>query len=359
MEISRVIDTDGHFDEPADMWTRYLPARFHEMAPGFVVDSQGRPRPYVAGEMKPHIPMPPGSTPGQMSPGGSDPHARLADMDKEGIDVMTMYPTTGLFFFGIERVDVTVALCRAFNDWAHDFCSVASERLIAPVLVPQIDVHEALSEIRRGMEELGQRGAMMRPNPIGGRTLEHPAYEPIWSLLEELDVPLVLHEGTTQDVVQVGTERYDNFMFRHMVSHAFEQQMGLLSLICGGVLERHPGLRVLVVEAGVGWVPYWLDRMDHHVKEWGFASASLPLTPTEYFRRQCFVSADSDESLLPFVVDAIGDDNVCFSTDYPHPDHAFEGIVAELTTREDLSEETKRKILCTNAERLFGFREAS
>jgi predicted TIM-barrel fold metal-dependent hydrolase len=354
MQSQRVIDTDGHFDEPAEIWKEYLPARYHEMAPGFVQDNQGRYRPYVAGEMKPMIPFPPGAKPGGMAPGGSDPHVRLADMNKEGIDVMAMYPTTGLFFFGIERVDVTVALCRAFNDWAHDFCRVAPERLIAPVLVPQMDRHEALAEIRRGVTELGQRGAMMRPNPIAGRTLEHPAYEPIWSLLEELDVPLVLHEGTTQDVIQAGGARYENFMFRHMLSHPFEQQMGVLSLICGGVLERHPGLRVLIVEAGVGWVPYWLDRMDHHVEKWGFASASLPLTPTEYFQRQCFVSADSDESLLPFVVSAIGDDNLCFSTDYPHPDHAFEGIVAELTSREDLSDDSKRKILCTNAERLFG-----
>ena len=154
-----------------------------------------------------------------------------------------------------------------------------------------------------------------------------------------------MHEGTTQDVPQVGIDRYDNFMFRHMITHPFEQQMGLLSLICGGVLERHPGLRALVVEAGVGWVPYWMERMDHHVEAWGFASAPLPLTPSEYFRRQCFVSADAEETLLPFVVQAVGDENVCFSTDYPHPDHEFEGIVAQLTERQDLPEASKRRIL--------------
>ncbi|MAG31763.1 MAG: hypothetical protein CL908_12820 [Deltaproteobacteria bacterium] len=354
MPDQRVIDTDGHFDEPAEVWTEYLDPRYHEMAPTFVQDTEGRFRPFVAGQMKPYIPFPPGHDPGGMTPGGGkDPHSRLADMDKEGIDVMVMYPTTGLFFFGIEEVDVTVALCRAFNDWAHDFCRVSPERLIAPVLVPQMDVREALTEVRRGVGELGLRGALMRPNPVAGRTLDHPAFEPLWSLLEELDVPLVLHEGTTQDVPQVGGDRYENFLFRHMISHAFEQQMAVLSLICGGVLERHPGLRVLLVEAGIGWVPYWLDRMDHHAEKWGHASAPLPLTPTEYFRRQCFVAADADERLIPHVVDAIGDDNLCFSTDYPHPDHVFEGVTARLTSRDDLSEASKRKILCDNAERLF------
>jgi predicted TIM-barrel fold metal-dependent hydrolase len=154
-------------------------------------------------------------------------------------------------------------------------------------------------------------------------------------------------------VPQVGHDRYENFMFRHAISHAFEQQMGLLSLTCGGVLERHPGLRVLIVEAGVGWVPYWLDRLDHHVEEWGYTSAPLALKPSEVFARQCFVAADAEERLLPLVVNAIGDDNLCFSTDYPHPDHAFEGVVAQLTGRDDLTDASKRKILCDNAKRLF------
>ena len=225
------------------------------MAPRFVQDNEGQFRPLVAGELKPRIPFPPSVASGKMPAGASDPRARLADMDREGIDVMVMYPTIGLFFFGIDRVDITVALCRAYNDWAHDFCRVDPQRLLAPTLLPQLNIHEAMTEVRRGVTELGLTGALMRPNPVAGRTLDHPAFEPLWTLLEELDVPLVLHEGTTQDLPQVGGDRYQNFMFRHMISHAFEQQMGLLSLICGGVLERHPSLRVLIVEAGVGWVP--------------------------------------------------------------------------------------------------------
>jgi len=349
----RVIDVDGHFVEPESIWKRHLDARYHEAAPRRVVDSQGRTRTLVGGRLKPYIPPPPGSGM-EMDPGGYDPKARLAAMDREGIDVMTMYPTTGLFFFGIEEVDVTVALCRAYNDWAHEFCSASPQRLFAPVLLPQLDVHESVAELRRGVEQLGMRAAMLRPNPVGGRTLDDPALEPIWEALEAADAPVVLHEGTTQDVPQVGLDRYDNFLFRHMITHPFEQQLALLSLICGGVLERHPGLRVLIVEAGVGWVPYWIERMDHHAQEWGHASCSLPLKPSEYFARQCFVSADPEETLLPFVVGAVGDENLCFSSDYPHPDHVFEGIVEALTSRSDLTEESKRKILSENAARLFG-----
>ncbi len=349
----RVIDADGHFNEPAEIWPQYLEKKFHPMAPRYVTDNLGRPRILLGGEMKEHIPMPPGQTPGGGMAGGQDPHARLADMNKEGIGVMVMFPTTGLFFYGLKQLDLTVALCRAFNDWAGDFCAVEPDRLFGPAVLPQMDVSEAMAEAVRVAEKRPMQAVIFRPNPVAGRTLDHPAFAPLWSLLEELDVPLVLHEGTTQDVPQVGNDRYDNFMFRHIISHAFEQQMALMSLICGGVLERHPGLRVLIVEAGIGWVPYWIDRLDHHIEQWGFASAPLELKPSEYFARQCFVAADAEEFMLPQVISLVGDDNLCFSTDYPHPDHPFEGVVAELTQRTDLSEESKRKILADNAARLF------
>ncbi len=352
MSRLRVIDVDGHLAEPPGLWDRYLEPRFRDQAPRWVLDDQGRRRLLLGGSLKPPVPFPPGpaliDTTAQ-----HDAKTRLADMDREGIDVMAMYPTVGLYFYGIERVDVTVALCRAYNNWAHDYCSASPERLLAPVLLPQLDVHEAVLELRRGVDELGARAGMLRPNPVAGRTLDHPAFEPLWERFEETGATLVLHEGTTQDVPQVGFDRYEGYLFRHMISHPFEQQMALLSLICGGVLERHPGLRVLMVEAGLAWVPYWLERMDHHVEKWGFASLPLALTPTEFFRRQCFVSADAEETLLPFVIQAIGDDNLCFSTDYPHPDHDFAGIVAGLAAREDLSESSKRKILCDNALRAF------
>jgi hypothetical protein len=144
MDRMRVIDADGHFDEPQEMWLDYLEPRFHPLAPRFV--QEGRPRILVGGEMKEYIAMPPGHTAGQTIAGGRDPHARMADMEKEGIDVMVMFPTIGLFFFGLERLDVSVALCRAFNDWAYDFCAVAPDRLIAPALVPQMDVVETLAD---------------------------------------------------------------------------------------------------------------------------------------------------------------------------------------------------------------------
>jgi len=351
-----IIDADSHFTEPTEVWSNYLPAKFQSDIPQIVHDTQGRIRMYVGGVMMPYVPPPPGYTnrdPLGKRKGAFEPAARIADMDKEGIDLMVIYPTKGLFFYSVQNVELCLALCAAYNNWAKDFCHYDRSRMIAPAVVPQMDIALAIAETQRSAQ-MGLRGVFLRPNPIAGRTLDHPAFERLWSVMEDLDMPLVLHEGTTQDVPQVGLDRYDNFLFRHMITHPFEQQMALLSLICGGVLERHPKLRVMIVEAGVAWAPYWIDRMDDHMEHWGHASAPLKAKPSDYFKRQVFVSAEGAERLLPFTVDAIGDENICFSTDYPHLDHPFEGCVDEIRRMKGLSETSKRKVLGENAARLFG-----
>ena len=194
---------------------------------------------------------------------------------------------------------------------------------------------------------------MLRPNPIGGRTLDDPAFDPLWSLIEELDVPLVLHEATTMNVPQAGLDRYDNYMFLHVITHPHEHQMACLSLICGRVLQKHPKLRVAFVESGCGWVPYWLERMEQHIDYWGHASAPLAERPTDYWQRQCFVSPFPDERMLPQVIDAIGADTLIYTTDYPYPYPGRDHVVSAMHDRTDVDDADKRKILHDNATRLY------
>jgi predicted TIM-barrel fold metal-dependent hydrolase len=128
----------------------------------------------------------------------------------------------------------------------------------------------------------------------------------------------------------------------------------MLQLIGGRVLERHPNLRVCFVEAGCGWVPYWLERMEHHIKEWGYVTFPLSMRPIEYFQRQCFVSTDSEEAAgLTAVLETIGPDGICWSTDYPHSDHGWKGIANQFINRSDLADEAKAKILGSNALRAY------
>jgi predicted TIM-barrel fold metal-dependent hydrolase len=194
---------------------------------------------------------------------------------------------------------------------------------------------------------------MLRPNPILGRGLHHPYWEPLWDLLEELDVTLAIHEGTTSDVPQSGLDRFDNFAMKHVVSHPHEQQIACVGLMMSGALERHPGLRVVFLESGCGWMPHWLERIDEHGESWGHATASLPLSASEYFQRQCFISCDPAEKGIPAFISQLGDENLVFASDYPHPDALAENIVGAIAERPELSDESKKRILETNARRCF------
>lgn len=349
-----VIDADGHFNEPDELFSAYLEEEYRWAAPRRGVDSQGRTRIVIGGEFMPYIPSPHRDiVDGGVRIGRSDMEARIEDMDSEGIDIMIHYPTKGLFFYGIKDRDANRALCDAYNRWAVDQFATAPGRLMGPCLVPQLDPALSAKVATQALSQSGINGVMLRPNPIGGHNLDHAAFDPLWHLMEEAGAPLILHEGTTMDVPQFGEGRYDNFLYRHVISHPFEQLAALMTLIMGGVLERHPRLNVVVAECGVGWAPYWIDRLDDHQHHWGHASMPLKEKPSDYFRRQCFIAAEGAEAMIPLVVNAMGDDNICFSTDYPHPDHPFKGVVDSIRTMEGISDESKRKILGGNAARLF------
>jgi predicted TIM-barrel fold metal-dependent hydrolase len=342
------------------MWPEYLPSQYRAMAPRHEVDSMGYRRLVIGGQTMarvPAIPFPQGHPADIDTEGarlGSDPVARLAAMDAQGVDVHVIYPTTGLSFGGVQNVELLVALCRAYNNWARDFCSVAPYRLLAPAIVPQIDVFETLKETRRAVEDLGLAGVWMRPNPIG-RTIGDPAWEILWSLLDELDAPLGIHEGTALCVPELGADRTDDYSFQHAMSHPFEHMAALLAFTAGGILDRHPGMRVLFLEAGCGWVPYWLERIDQHMTEaWAHRDTRLSLTATEFFRRQCYVAMQSEEgAVVPAFVSCLGADNLCWSTDFPHGDHEWRGMARAFAERTDLSGEAKEKIIGANAARAY------
>jgi predicted TIM-barrel fold metal-dependent hydrolase len=198
---------------------------------------------------------------------------------------------------------------------------------------------------------------MMRPNPIGGHTFDDPALDPLWDVFEELDLGVGIHEATTMNVPEAGTDRYTNYLFLHVISHPHEHQMACLSLLCGGVLQRHPLLRVAFLESGCGWVPYWLERMDQHLRYWGHASMKLPLTPKEYFTRQCFVSPFADETTLPDVIRRIGADSLIFTSDYPYPYTTTPRTTDALRQRHDVTSDEKPLILRGNASRLYALPE--
>jgi uncharacterized protein len=363
----RVLDSDIHIIEPPDLWTRYIDAPFRHQAPRGFADWVLDLRIEIDGKL-----MPAGVTYRPEARGRSarrdrerfrpfherswSAEAQLEAMDQEGIDVGVVYPTRGLFAQGIDGMEpkLAAAIARAYNNWLYDFCAVNPQRLIGAGMISPFEVDDAVVEARRSVKELGFKGIFLRPNPVNGRNWHDPYYEPLWSQLETLDVPLGFHEGLGAYLPQVGDRFARNVMLRHTVCHPGEQMLAAVSFCSGGILERHPRLRVAFLEGNASWVPFLLWRMDEHYEWLGDVFArDLSKEPSEYFKRQCFVSVECDEEPIKGVFDLMGVANIVFSTDFPHPDCKYPLAVARFLEL-PLPDAAKRAILWDNCARYYG-----
>jgi predicted TIM-barrel fold metal-dependent hydrolase len=337
----KVLDSDIHIIEPPDLWTRYIDPAFRDRAPVGLTEDEGDLRLAHAGQ-------PWGRVSGVDADRGRrregrnyalnqqrwKPYAergwtskvQLEAMDIEGIDVAVVYPSRGLFALTVPDMDprLGAAMARAYNDWLYEFCQENPERLIGAGMISPFDVNDAVAEARRCVRELGFRGMFLRPNEVNGRNWHDPYYEPLWTELEELEVPLGFHEGSGSQLRQVGEQFGANTMLKHIYSHPVEMMLTTGAFCAGGILARHPRLRVAFLEGNCSWVPFLLWRMDEHWEWLGDVYAKeLTMAPSEYFKRQCFVSVECDEEPVKHVIDAIGDDRIVFSTDFPHGDSKF------------------------------------
>jgi uncharacterized protein len=290
----------------------------------------------------------------EAQPGGFDPTLRLDDMDSEGIDAAVLYPSVGLNFWAVEDPGTAVALARAYNDWLASYCAAEPARLHGAAMLPFQDPAAAVEELRRAHTELGFPAAFVRPNPCRHRSISHHAYEPVWEAAESLGVTIGIHEGSSNTIETLGDGRPFNPLILHAVSHAFEQMLACAQLMVFGVMERHPDLRFVFLEAGGGWAPYWLYRLDEQLHGFGGFCPELRRPPSECFARQCWVSFEVDEPTLPALTPFVGEDRIVWGSDYPHHDATFPGAVKEL--REviaPLPEVVQAKILGLNAADLY------
>jgi predicted TIM-barrel fold metal-dependent hydrolase len=372
----RIIDSDAHVIEPHTVWTDYLDPALRDRAPrpvgitfGFEFEqfSVNLPRqwsPDATPEELEHMSERIQATYAELFPDayakGFAPDAQLVDMDREGIDRAFLYPSFGLFALASDEIDpeLAVGIARAYNDWMADFVATDPGRLFGVAMIPLQDPAGAANEAARCATELGFRGAFVRPNPVCGRNFDDPAYAELWSVMSDHSMALGIHEGGFPRLPQVVNGRLTHPQQVHICTHPMEQMISAVSLIYGGVLERCPGLRVAFLEAGCGWVPFWLHRMDEHWedstrKDFGLTGIT-ELPPSEYFRRQCYVSADASEYMLAQVIELIGDDKIVFTTDYPHPDSPWPHAVEEFLALPGVPVESKRKILWDNSLALYG-----
>jgi predicted TIM-barrel fold metal-dependent hydrolase len=277
-----VFDADAHVIYPQDLWTKYLDAKHvHRLGrrqplPGFEtynpVTIDGRFTQHstiLYGQFQEAI----GWTADDMirqygslvTEGFTGDRVRDA-LAVDGIDMAVIYgPEYDLWFDGIDP-ELQAAMVRAYNRWGADMREASGNRVHTAGPIPTNDVSRAVEEIRYAYDELGIRAFWTRPNQFNGRMLGDRYYDPIWELLTELDVPFATHEFMGLRGNSYGHERFHTFTEWHAIVHQFEAMSAMLSMITHGVFERFPTLRAAYMEAGCGWLPSWLHRIDEQLE---------------------------------------------------------------------------------------------
>ncbi len=372
----RIIDSDMHIMEPPDLWQRYTDKKYRDYAQVGVLSENVR-------DLRTTHPdgTPWGTTTGVRTnnPNQSGGHnyernqklyeshaargwsteVQLEAMDVEGLDIAVLFPTRGLHTLAEPFMDppFAAAIARAYNDWMYDFCAPAPDRLLGAAMISPFDVEDAVTEVERAVHELGFKSIFMRSNQMTDKTWHDPYYDPLWSVLEELDIPIGFHESSSSGARQVGQHFEPNFMLRRVFAQPVEQMMALASFCGGGVLERHPKLRAAFLEANCAWAPWLLWRLDEaYEREADIFVPELKIAPTEYFKRQCWISIEPDEEPAKYAIDWVGSDRMVFSTDYPHGDSKYPDAVSSFLEL-GIADEDKKKILWDNCASLYNLAE--
>jgi uncharacterized protein len=356
--MSQIIDADAHVVEGAS-FARQALTRWPERVKyqtgadgkgGFTIEGRRYPEP-----VGPGAGCPPEH--GLSEAPGIDPHTlegMLRDADREKIDRMVLYPSMGLAAPSFHDLRFAAEFSSLYNEFIADWCKRSGGRLYGVAVVPIEDVQTSI----RLMAEARKQGlvATLVPPALRERNLDHPDLDPFYAAAADLDMPLGVHGAPGIHLPKIGIDRFTNYIQVHCVSFPFDQMTAMTSLVSGGVFDRHPRLRVAFLEAGVSWVPYFVDRLHEHWEKRGsWIPNGWQRDPREYIERgQVYVSCEPDETVLPAVIEALGPDFVMYASDYPHWDGEFPESTRALRSRTDISEAARRKLLADNARRFYG-----
>ncbi len=377
-QISRLpydggIDADGHILEPPGIWEEYIDPAYRERALRIAVAADGKEYFQIDGRVKEKgMGLANFGSMGrseeelegvsylEAAPYGTMDGAERVDLlDRENLAAAVLYPTIGLNWPYRMRNDaeLTTAHCVAYNRWIVDFCRGRESRLIAIAHIDMTDIDGAVGELERAVQD-GCRGAFVAPFTLTSKSHGHPDHDPLWAKAQELDVPIAIHPMSEPGPVtrdnrfhDLGNDArwYYNVLARQGMQQAF------YSLFEYGVFDKFPRLKVVVLEAGAGWIGASLDRMD--VVSGGVfgRKRTLPLRekPSDYFRRQCWISADPDERAVAHIIEYVGGDRFFWASDYPHGDHppTYIDDIAQLTS---MLPEGKRGLVGENGRACYG-----
>jgi hypothetical protein len=354
-----VIDADGHGGEPLG-WRRRMPAEFAQKTRDYVDAMRAKYANLPGGGMRVADPAD-DVTPDEddlefgapLQPGMFDAEKRMPDMDLEGIDVAVLFPPGSGEEWAMDDPAFAIALCSTLNDARAEYASHAPDRLKLVAKLPMIEPKAAAEELDRCVTQHGFVG-MVTATHIREKNLDHPSFDAVWETAQRLDVAVCTHGGgQAPGQVPFAIDRFDTRLGIHALTHPLGAMQAVFNFTVGGILARFPELRVGFLEAGVGWLPFWLERIDEHWELMPDQAPEIDRPPSEYFHGRCFLTTEPDEKMVPYVFDKMGDDIVCYSSDYCHFDCAFPDSVSILDKRSDLSDPMKERLFSQNAAKLY------
>ena len=326
----KMVSADSHVVEPPNLWVERVDRRYRERAPRIVSEQDSDYLVCEGGLTEKH---PIGLTVCTEAPdnevsmigrfanvrkGAWDPNARVADMDRDGVEGEILYTSFGLSMFTIPDAEFQLACFRAFNDWMAEYCASVPRRLFGVAMIPTEPKDSAIAEMER-CAKMGLQAAMISISQDTGQGYENPIHDPIWSASEALDMPISLHVAASKKHFSHTTNMLADF------SLAFTPTMySLAAMIFSGVFDRHPKLKVVSVENDAAWVAGILERMDYRFKrDQGWAGFSNGVTsgrtPSQIFHEHVGVTFMRDHTAVRNR-DIIGLKNLMWGSDYPHFD---------------------------------------
>ena len=284
----------------------------------------------------------------------TDPDLRLRDQERDGVQAEVLYGILGTSD-RLQDPEAAVEMMRIYNEWLADFCQAHPDRYAGLACVPSLSINDAVTEIERVAKRGIARGIEIA-NSHDMPRLWDPVWEPVWRAADTARLPVHFHTiGAKRADWSALPPRVQRVAFAtHITGFQLHMADVLMSVIFAGVLERYPNLKIVIGESGIGWIPYVLDRMD---LEWEdqFKDLDLTMRPSEYWRRQCKATYQSDRIGVA-LLDELGPETIMWGSDFPHPDGVWpdsqEFIAKELG---HLPPATRRKVVCENAARLYGF----
>ncbi|ANW17165.1 amidohydrolase [Streptomyces clavuligerus] len=369
-----LLSADSHVVEPVRLWTDGLEGRYRDRAPRVVWDAERRGWYFVCDDLRPALVTSLYAT--DASPeefaegaeavveaaraGGSDPAARLKDMALDGVAGEVLYPSLALHLFWLSDGAFQRACFRAYNDWLADYTRYAPERLAGLGLISLWDTEAAVAELRR-CHGLGLRGAAVWASAPAERDFTGTANDPFWQAAQELGMPVSMHCLTGyRDSPRLFDYASPMGRIQRNMGYPEEIQHTLTDLIFSGILQRFPGLDIVLAENDIGWIAYHLLHADRIYDKLGPAlRTDLALPPSDYFRRQVHATFTDDEVGV-LTMRRLGAGNFLWGSDYPHYEGSWphSGEVLDRCLA-DADEAARERVTSGNCARLYQFDRAA